>query len=689
MKLTKFTRDTLLTEKEVYGALIRSLRRRRGFGIVFVECSPTEASYLVSQIKSDLSKKKIGSLELTAPIENLYDLVANHTNRNQIDILLIQGLEKSLESDIKPGYGGEGGYYNLNTVPKILNHLNQQRERFRENFGHICFVFFLPGFAVKYFIRRAPDFFDWGSGVFDLAVEPKKTAQKSKQPAQREGLRKYDNLTNHELTQRLFQVQKLLADISPNDPDAIDLWMQKGEIFYLLKDYDTALDCFEHIIKINPEKDTAWNSKGLVLINIESIEDAMSTKNEFADAAIASFDQAIKLNSNYTTAFYNRGIALTKLGRYEEAIESYDKAIKLKPDVSDFWHNKAIAFFLLGRYEEAIISGDRALQLRPEDNRIWTLQGLIAESLSRKREAVYLYERAARIEPNDPTAWFTLGNVLSELGRHDEAIKSYDKVLKLDPKHYRALARRGWQLRQVYQYDESLKSFNHSIKLNSDYVWSIAARGRFYRETGEYEKALQDFNKAIKLDLEYEWAIAQRGQVYRLIQDYSKALDDFDKAIELNANYLWAICRRGEVYGLIGNYQKAVNDFNYVLELNPNLNWTIYWKAIIYQATNRKEEAENNLYMALKLAQLAYERDSRDLRNTLNLAIYHIVLGDIVAAKNISQEILANKNFVYDICKAEHDLEELLNIFPQNRFARIGLKCLQKKVKKLHLMIQH
>jgi hypothetical protein len=77
-------------------------------------------------------------------------------------------LEKSLEPYIKPGYGGEGEYYNLNTVPKILSHLNQRREGFRDNFSNICFVLILPLFAIKFFIRRAPDFFDWSSGVFEF-----------------------------------------------------------------------------------------------------------------------------------------------------------------------------------------------------------------------------------------------------------------------------------------------------------------------------------------------------------------------------------------------------------------------------------------------------------------------------------------------------------------------------------------
>ncbi len=677
MTVTKDTGSLFLTKEEVYRALIRSLRRRKGFGIVFVECSPTEAFDLIPQIKDDLSQKKIGTLGLTAPIENLYDLVANHDNRNQVDIFLIQGLEKSLEADIKPGYGGEGSYYNLNSVPQILSHLNQQRERFREHFSHACFVFFLPGFAVKYFMRRAPDFFDWSSGVFDLAVGPKETAQKSKQPAQREGLRKYDHLTPNDLIQRLSQVQELLAKTESNDSRTIDLCLQKGEILYLLKDYKASLSCFEHILEVDPSNETAWNSKGLILTNIESIETTTSAKSKLADAAIESFNQAIKLNPSYTTAFYNRGIALTKLGRYEEAVESYDKAISLNSDISDFWHNKAIAFFLLGRYEEAIVSGDRALQLKPDDIRIWTLQGLIADSLSRKQEAIYLYERAAKIEPNDPTAWYNLGKVLSELKRHDEAIKSYSQVLKLTPNHFKALAKRGWQLRQIYKYEEALEDFNHSIELNSSYAWSVAARGRFYREIERYEEALQDFNRAIVIDPAYVWAIAQRGQLYRFRQDYKKALGDFNQAIKLKPDYRWAIRRRGEVYGLIGKYGQAMTDFKHALELSPSSNWTLYWRSIIHRVTGNEESAERDIYKAIRMAQLFYERNPNNIDNILHLALYHIVINDSNSSKMFYREALSRQHISYYLSKAQKSLEELIQFFPENRIAQVSLRYIR------------
>jgi hypothetical protein len=171
MSLPKPALRSDITQTDHYQTLLRALRRRKGFGIQFVQCSPGQAKQLIHSLKQDLSQKNVGLLNLEQPTENLFDLVQVQPNQETLDILFVQGIEKSLEPYIKPGYGGIGDYYKLDTVPPILNHLNQQRENFRDRFSHLCFVFIVPLFALKYFIHRAPDFFDWRSGIFKFSGE--------------------------------------------------------------------------------------------------------------------------------------------------------------------------------------------------------------------------------------------------------------------------------------------------------------------------------------------------------------------------------------------------------------------------------------------------------------------------------------------------------------------------------------
>lgn len=281
----------------VYRALLRCLKRTKGFGIVFVQCSPAEGNELICRVQEDLSDKKIAVLELTEPIDNLYDIVANRDDRNDLNILFIKGLEKSLEPYIKPGYGGDGDYYNLDTVPPILSHLNQRREIFRDLLGNICFVFILPLFAIKYIIRRAPDFFDWGSGVFELSTTI------------------ISKLISSSLELNMAQpgsvmwiVKKILVKISDEPPEEVYLKIQSllyvlyiilGKSFIVSSDYEKAIQQYEGAIECKPDSWEAWNL---------------------------------------------RGIALLQLGRYQESIASFDKALEIKPDYQAAKTNREIAF---------------------------------------------------------------------------------------------------------------------------------------------------------------------------------------------------------------------------------------------------------------------------------------------------------------------------------------------------------
>lgn len=262
------------TPEGVYGALLRCLKRTKGFGIVFVQCSPAEGNELIGRVQEDLSEKNIAVLKLTEPIDNLYDIVANRGDRNDLNILFIQGLEKSLEPYIKPGYGGDGDYYNLDTIPPILSHLNQRREIFRDRLSNICFVFILPTFAIKYIIRRAPDFFDWRSGVFQLSTD------------------RFIISGNYSSTGSFYHKW-----------DESEVWIKRGNLLLgEVNRYEEAIKLYEVAIRLKPDSWEAWNFRGIALLQLGRYEES-----------IASFDKALEIQPDYQAAQTNRDTAFKEL----------------------------------------------------------------------------------------------------------------------------------------------------------------------------------------------------------------------------------------------------------------------------------------------------------------------------------------------------------------------------------------
>ena len=328
MSLANSSKDTPPSKEEIYQAFLRSLRRRRGFGIVFMQCPPAEAKRIIGRVHQDLPQKQIAALTLTEPIDNLYDRVEKILDRDQLSILFIQGLEKSLEAYIKPGYRGDGDYYNLDTVPSILNHLNQRRELFRDHFQTLCFVFVLPAFAIKYFIRRAPDFFDWGAGVFDFSVDIGANGF-SENVIQVDSGRPADEEIDY--FKQALQRQREIG----NRKGEADSLISLGNAYRSLGQYRESIDYLEQALQIQREIGDRYGE----LASLSSLAGVLYCLKQY-ERSIASYDKAIEIYQELgleqatllSQMLINRGNALKSIGRLEESIKNYNQALAIEPN---------------------------------------------------------------------------------------------------------------------------------------------------------------------------------------------------------------------------------------------------------------------------------------------------------------------------------------------------------------------
>ncbi|UXE64479.1 MAG: tetratricopeptide repeat protein [Woronichinia naegeliana WA131] len=343
--------DVVSSKEESYQSLQNALNRNQGFGLYFVRSSPVQTQAIIEDIKRDLPNKNIGVLPLTYEVDNLFNLITNLPNYQNLNILFISGLELSLlryEERESEGlfllsqsavYGGTWA-----GVPRILGHLNLSRERFREHFP-FSIVFCLPEFALRYFIRRAPDFFDWRSGIYEFPLDQ-------------------DTLSK-ELKEKLAELKAYLSD-SPNleKYKASELWFEMGLVFAMVGEQIKAISAFDRVLQFYPDEYNALYNKGVALEDLGRYEES-----------ITAYDNVLKMRPSDYEAWNSRGLALFNLDRYEEAIASYDNALKIKPDYHEAWYNRGNALGNLGRNEEAITSYDNALKFKSDKYKAWNHRG--------------------------------------------------------------------------------------------------------------------------------------------------------------------------------------------------------------------------------------------------------------------------------------------------------------------------
>jgi tetratricopeptide (TPR) repeat protein len=395
--------DLVTDEVETYQSLIRGIRRTSGFRLFFVCCSRSKGTELITKLAVDLPQRKFATLSITEPIDNLYNRIEELPNLAQIDTLFIQGLEHSIFEYEDREFGdinlrSTTKVYSGTTlgVPPLFAHLNMQRERFRDDFS-ICFVFLLPDFALNYFVRRAPDFFDWRSQSFKFFTD-KDLVDRASLMVRKEGdVDLYPEWTPEKRRDTILKIKECLDESI--DPDVqYSLLFKLGNILSADRRYENAISAYDKALAIKPDQHEAWFNRGNALGQIGRTEEA-----------IAAYDKALAIKSDYHEVWNNRGVALDQIGRTEEAIASYDKALAIKPDKHEVWYNRGFALDKIGRTEEAIAAYDKALAIKSDKDEalynkacIYALQQQIDLSLQYLQQAIELkpeyYREMARTD---------------------------------------------------------------------------------------------------------------------------------------------------------------------------------------------------------------------------------------------------------------------------------------------------
>lgn len=156
-------------------------------------------------------------MRLTEEIDNLYSILDTVPDKDTLNILFIKGLEYSLNAYVKPGYGGQGGYYNFDRA--IAIHPNNH----------------------KAWVNRG------------IALDNLDRLE--------EAIASYDQV----LTIKF---------------DDYNVWCYRGNALYNLGRLEEAIASYDRTLSIKPDDHHAWNNRGIALANVGRFEEALTSYNQ-------------------------------------------------------------------------------------------------------------------------------------------------------------------------------------------------------------------------------------------------------------------------------------------------------------------------------------------------------------------------------------------------------------------------
>jgi len=147
----------------------------------------------------------------------------------------------------------------------------------------------------------------------------------------------------------------ILHKLHEEFPEKIDLLRLCGKAYWMLNQYELAIQFYKRVIQIDPKNFESWlDLSALFAANAQNTE------------ALYFATQALSLNPTDPRGHLNLGCALSVMGRVDDAHYCFETVLKLSPDNISALTNIAVAQEKRGEIDAALASLDHALSLSPK-----------------------------------------------------------------------------------------------------------------------------------------------------------------------------------------------------------------------------------------------------------------------------------------------------------------------------------
>lgn len=211
-------------------------------------------------------------------------------------------------------------------------------------------------------------------------------------------------------------------------PDNEVAFLKLGELYYLVKQYQEAINYINKSLRIDESQARAYHLKGNVYLEIGDTGKATS-----------SFQTAIEQDNAYVDAYYDLG-RLYGLKKNPVALDYYANVLKINASHEQTLYARAKFFQDLGKFDDAIREYKSATtRISNCDQCYYNLGAIYLEVKKDYRPALEAFSKAIELNPNYLEAYFARGFTYSRMNDVPSARADYNMCLKLQPNYELAI----------------------------------------------------------------------------------------------------------------------------------------------------------------------------------------------------------------------------------------------------------
>ncbi len=235
----------------------------------------------------------------------------------------------------------------------------------------------------------------------------------------------YFKLGRHDKSIEFFEISLLILenhyDYGENHIKVADLRAQLGWVYYLIGNYEKAIDLGEKALEIRLKKlgpedldvASSYNSLGIIYSEVGNYEKAIYLGEKALEIRLEKLGpEHLDVASSYNSL----GVSYREEGNYEKAIDFGEKALEIQlkkpdmnhPDVATTYSNLQVSYYKAGNYGKSIDAGWKALRIR--------------------------FKMLGKEHLDVATSYSNLGKIYNKTGNYEDAIKLYSKALEIQLK---------------------------------------------------------------------------------------------------------------------------------------------------------------------------------------------------------------------------------------------------------------
>jgi tetratricopeptide (TPR) repeat protein len=279
------------------------------------------------------------------------------------------------------------------------------------------------------------------------------------------------------------------------------------------------------------------------------------------------FQKALALDPGDTRARFLGAVALTRLGRFEEALSAFQTVGQTDKDFPGLAVERGRLFEESGRNAEALAEYEAALKTTPDDPEVQIRVGCSRVVAGQTAAAKEILEKAAKLRPRSAEANHCLGRALFDEERYTDALGRLDRAVSIDPTRAIYHLYVGWVATEVGRQGGALEALDKAIELDKGLADAYWLRGRLRLKQGAAKDAILDLEHARQLKPSRYDALADLAVAYSDTGRMPKALDMWEEAIAKDAdNPTWHF-RYGKLLSSSGNGAMAAAHLKRAVDL--------------------------------------------------------------------------------------------------------------------------